>query len=172
MTEIITKEGGDTKYLVVSPPQLQYSTFIDELNDKNAQGITITFKPKYQELDRPVLRAMVDSVFKVLFEERSIKVQRPMKHPKVILLYEVSSCGKFHYHGIMSDFPIDMIEEVRKAFSIIGRTEIKGIKYWDSYKKYILKRYKDETYSMIHEELDICRGIQMKQMQSILKFFQ
>lgn len=155
--------SGDTKTLVVSPSKVvipdqykpvftMYSEWIDKnINPKNCQGITITFKPTFQLMDPCYLKSWIKKIFKNILKDSE-------KQSKLILLYEISPMGMFHYHGIMSDFSYTKIAEVRRTLSkYVGRTEIKQIKYYDSYKQYILKRYiqESENYENIRSKYDI-----------------
>jgi len=153
----------------------RYNNFIDIINQHNCQEITITFKPCFEGNSEEVKRGFILNVINTLFKERAFKVKNKVKlTPSIILLYEYGKSGLFHYHGITSDFPVDMLNKFKKVMQSIGRFRMTGIRHFDRYKEYMTKRYHNkevrETYLEMREDLDIIETIQLKQYYDVREY--
>lgn len=138
-------EGGVTKNLVVTPPvdAIQSVKYIDWINKNikqtNCMEICLTFKPTFRLSSLKSLKSIIKGIFERVTED----------YPDVsaILLHEFSDTGMFHYHGIISRGTGKFYNTLRRnLIKYIGRTEIKQIKYWDSYTKYMTKQCHEHDY--------------------------
>lgn len=162
MTESKTQDSGDTETLVVSPPnQQQLINIINNNIDSNKSPleITITFKPVILLLTKDVIKQNIEhNIRKILYNSRFCA---RLNNPKVILLHEFSQTGLFHYHGIFYGIRKDLIGEIRQMLiRTFGRIEIKTIRYWDTYVKYMTKEREYEYKEYFKRNLDIFINIQ------------
>lgn len=135
----------------------------ENVNAMNCLEIGITFKPVWDSYGHDFIRKMVKGTFERILKSRARALKMlhqtdTMKLPYVKLVYEISPGGHFHYHGFISGFTRDEIEELRKVMKVyVGRTELKTVQYMDSYIEYMLKRYTKERsqYKQIMEHWDI-----------------
>lgn len=155
------QERRRDKHLVVPPPK-NGNTMEDlwkELNDKDLMKyseITINPKPEYIECleDEEVkekiehsLRQKLQTVKKYFSMKKDIPIDDIKWNPDILLIGEHGKEGwcKLHYHGVIGGIPNDMMAHYIKLIrSKIGRTELKYIRYEDSYKKYMFKSYREE----------------------------
>lgn len=115
------------------PPTPEETEGIKELlKSTSVSGVelTITFRPDLRDAyNKTTLRNMVIKYF-----------NRYRKYGfTMVLIMEISKTGMVHYHGsIMA--PPEMMEKIRRGLPrAFGRTEIKCIKYTDSWVAYCLK---------------------------------
>lgn len=162
----ITKYTAIQNHLVVLPhPEdtadrdereyTYYDNWIENnINQMHCKELTITFKPLLEGLDPAYLKALL-----------KVNIKNIMKNyvPKkggmgIIGLYELSEVGRYHYHCIVTNWTKDGLAALVKLLrQNVGRTELKQIRFFETYKDYMLKRYTKErdTYTDIHAEWDL-----------------
>lgn len=157
-------EGGN-EHLVQLPPDMPaaekasdspaYDRYISwilkHINQMNCNEITITLKPKIACMEYMYIRSFIKQVFRACFGNTP-------KDSKVIILYEISNSGMFHYHGIITNASVNALNNIRKNLNMyVGRTEIKHIRNMTAYINYMLKRYTTErdNYETIEEKYDL-----------------
>lgn len=103
--------------------------------DKSTE-ICCTFKPQLHDNwnDLTLKEMLEDSIRRAL--------KKAPTDSKILLIGEHSSSGLLHYHGMMQNIPNNYISNLRRKLNReIGRTIIKQISYFDSYKDYMFKSY-------------------------------
>lgn len=101
-----------------------------------ATEITITFKPELHN-------SWLEHTLKEITERTLRKAMKkaPAK-ASMLLIGEHSPTGLFHYHGIFWGIPNDIVSRIKRACARdLGRTEIKMIRYTETYEKYMFKAY-------------------------------
>jgi len=94
--------------------------------------ITVTYKPQLQE------HYNGKTLTEITLTEME-KVQKRNRDMKYILVGEYSKTGIYHMHGILLTSSRGVNGVRRRLQRELGRTELKAIKYLDSYVNYILK---------------------------------
>lgn len=124
---------GECQYLVTSPENLRKD--LRKASEKGVE-ITITFQPLLTERWRPeTLTVMVNDQFK--------KYSTRYKFT-VVLIGEFSKTGLYHMHGsILAEGK--MLNSIRRNFpKQFGRTEIKAIRFSETWIQYVLKKDDDD----------------------------
>lgn len=155
------KRGGETKALVVSPPKMAQSMaevkeLLNNLDFMSYREFTINPKPEFiaclsdakirdkiEKQLRRILKVSLNYTAKI----NDTTVDKINWEPDIFLVGEHGKEGwcKLHYHGIITGIPNDIQSHFLKLVkNNIGRSEIKYIKYNESYKKYIFKSYEEE----------------------------
>lgn len=74
--------------------------------------------------------------------------------PHIVLIGEHSPQGKFHFHGIYRGISNDLLSKIKRSIvRCLGRTEVKMIKYQQSYIDYMFKSYIDCQHHNIQKEI-------------------
>jgi len=111
---------------------------LNELEEMKSTEITVTFKNQLHDhwLELSLKEILESTIRKAL--------RKAPTNSKLILVGEHSNTGRFHYHGIALNIPNDFIAKLKRTLTRqIGRTEIKQISYFESYKIYMVKSYKN-----------------------------
>jgi len=121
---------------------------LDELDPMKCVGITITFMPCLLDRWHPItLREMVEKQIRKTLKKAS-------EDTGVILIGEFSPVGRWHYHGILYSMSGDIIARLHRACRThFGRTEVKMIRYHESYIKYLLDSYRLPSTKVIEPQL-------------------
>lgn len=135
-----TNESGKAEYLVALPPKWKYdiSYLKQYMNEIGATGIelTITFLPTLHE--RYNSRTLTQLLINQFAEYR--------KRYKfnLVLIGEFSKTGLYHMHGVLRA-PPRMVGSIRRNFpKRFGRTEVKAIKFVETWTAYCLKKDDDD----------------------------
>lgn len=153
------KQGRRDKHLVVSPPEngkAEIQHIVDNIDLGSWSEITINAKPEYIEalsddsikdkIEKDIRKKLNTTLQYTLF--KFDKTPDMIKwNPRFLFIGEHGKEGlcKLHYHGIVSGIPNDMMAHfIKLVRHTIGRTELKYIRYNDSYKKYMFKSYNEE----------------------------
>lgn len=156
---------GGNEHLVQLPPEmpaaakasesLEYNHYIrwieNNVNEMNCNEITITLKPRIAVMEYMYVRSFIKETIKACLGNTT-------KDSRIILLYEISNSGMFHYHGILSNVSLNALNNIRKNLNeYVGRTEIKYIRNMPAYINYMLKRYtkERENYDNIDNKYDL-----------------
>lgn len=157
----IKKQGGETKVLVVSPPKVGQSLEEVEAELKgidfgSCSEFTINPKPDFirclsdvaiRDKIEKVIRRSLMVALRYTAKKNDTDIDRIKWNPDILLVGEHGKEGwcKLHYHGVISGIPNDVQSHFNKLVQKnIGRSEIRYIKYNESYKKYIFKSYHEE----------------------------
>lgn len=141
--DFFDKQGG-SETLVTDPPKIDFDTIRERLMYITERGIelTLTFRPElHLNFTNKTLTQMVRN--------------RLHKYTKrycfeVCLIGEISPMGMYHMHGSLIA-PYRMINSIRRNFpKEFGRTEIKAVKFVESYVNYILKKDENEYFKFIN----------------------
>lgn len=111
---------------------------ISSFDNQKSTEISITFKPEIHDAWQPdTLREITERTIR-----RCLGVRRAPAGARLILIGEFSPLGRWHYHGMFSGIPGDMVSKLKRAcVRHLGRTEIKQLKYPDSFKTYMMESY-------------------------------
>jgi len=165
----VENTGADWFDLVASPRKCLYVCDMPRVHDymcknypilypKGILEIGITYRDKLQETFSPAsLTAVVNKIMKRIVSRVSKE-----EHGKFVCSFIVGEykTGRYHMHGILCGFPEVHINSIRRALTrYCGRTEIKEIKYFDSYISYMLKRY------LQYQDVDITKERQYYQKE-------
>lgn len=144
--EYFMRDSGDVNTLSHRRPKRAFEdvkhvvmTFRDEMTE-----LTITFKPELgQRYNEETLADITEMVIR--------RALRKCPHTaRLFLIGEHSPTGLWHYHGGFVGIPADQVSKLRRACTReLGRTEIKMIRYIESYKQYCLKSYEHNDVSHI-----------------------
>lgn len=161
------KQRGETKALVVSPPKIgqtleEVEKLLNDINFMSCSEFTINPKPEFvaclsdaairDKIEKHLRRCIVVSIkYMARYYDTSEDTIKKNISPDIFLVGEHGKEGfcKLHYHGIIKGMPNDMLSHFMKLVrKNIGRSEIKSIRYDESYRKYIFKSYHEEYPEM------------------------
>lgn len=129
------EEGGLVQPLSpIRPMEDVYKLVGDNID--HATEITVTFmEVLHQRWREEMLKDIVEKTLKRVLRKEAKYI--------VVLIGEHSEVGRFHYHGIFRGLPNDVVAKMKRNLQRnVGRTEIKAIRYTESYQKYMFKSYK------------------------------
>lgn len=128
-------DGRSGKTLSPIRPIEELQKAVTDMIDVGTE-ITVTFKPELSNRwQEQTLKEVTERVIR-----KSLK--RCPDRAQLVLIGEHSPTGLFHYHGIFRGIPNDHVARLKRACAReLGRTEIKMIKYAESYRVYMFKSY-------------------------------
>lgn len=125
------KDGHGCNTLSPCPSFEDVQTAMNDISEKGVE-ITVTFKPEIHDMYNP---GTLTNIVRTLLAKYKIRI---------VLIGEFDKTGRYHLHGSLLTDGKTLNTLRRKLPREIGRTEIKAIKYTQSWVEYCLKFSDDE----------------------------